>query len=309
MVTLLFFAGGFFLPLMVVFLLWRVTFIARERELAFASAVFWGAIGAALLAITVGTSLTQQMLTMMPAGMARGLQVILLAPIYEELGKLLVLPVLLLVLRRQSVRTLSGGIVLGMAIGTGFGVTENMFMLLGIANTQPEEELLATFWIRLLGTTPLHMTATAIPVALLGWSRGRGHDGFLQVLSCAGGLILGIGLHAIWNISVLAGNLAQPETVHAGLCIVMSSAFLLMVVLLMLGTQAERRKFARFLDELVRGHVLLPQEALVIGRRRMLEEETAAAGELRRLVARYLFPPHSDSQAVALAVEEWRRTR
>jgi RsiW-degrading membrane proteinase PrsW (M82 family) len=227
---------------MVVFLLWRVTFIARERELAFASAIFWGAIGAALLAITVGTSLTQQMLTMMPAGMARGLQVILLAPIYEELGKLLVLPVLLLVLRRQSVRTLSGGIVLGMAIGTGFGVTENMFMLLGIANTQPEEELLATFWIRLLGTTPLHMTATAIPVALLGWSRGRGHDGFLQVLSCAGGLILGIGLHAIWNISVLAGNLAQPETVHAGLCIVMSSAFLLMVVLLMLGDAGRTEK-------------------------------------------------------------------
>ena len=309
MVTLLFLAGGFFLPLMVVFLLWGVTFIARERELAFSSSIFWGAIGAALLAITVGTSLTEQMLTVMPAGMARGLQVILLAPIYEELGKLLVLPVLLVVLRRQSVRTLSGGIVLGMAIGTGFGVTENIFMLLRMASTQPEEQLLATFWIRLLGTTPLHMTATAIPVAILGWSRGRGHDAFLQVLSCAGGLILGIALHATWNISVLLGHLAQPGTVLTGLCILMSSAFLLMVVLLMLGTQSERRQFARFLDQLVRSQVLLPQEALVIGRRRMLEDETAAAGELRRLVARHLFPPCYDSQAVALAVEDWRRTR
>lgn len=309
MVTLLFFAGGFFLPLMVVFLLWRLTFIARERELAFASAIFWGAIGAALLAITVGTSLTQQMLTVMPEDMARGLQVIFLAPVYEELGKLLVLPVLLLVLRRDSIRTLSGGIVLGAAIGTGFGVTENMFMLLGMANTQAEEQLMATFWVRLLGTTPLHMTATAIPVAILGWSRGRGHDAFLQALSLFGGLLLGIGLHATWNISVLLGHLAQPGRVQAGLCVLMSSAFLLMLILLVLGTQKERAKFAEFLDQLVRSRVLLPQEALVIGRRRILEDESPAAGELRRLVARHLFPPRYDSQAVALAIDEWRRRR
>ncbi len=126
------------------------------------------------------------------------------APVYEEIGKALVV---FWAIRTRRVGFMVDAAILGFAVGTGFATLENLYYLSAIQETN------LTLWgIRGFGTAMLHGSTTAIVgIVAQALEEARSRTGFAALLP---GLALVVVVHSAFNHVVL------PPTASTALLVV-----------------------------------------------------------------------------------------
>ncbi len=191
----------------------------------------WGALGAVVLAIifsVIGSLLF---------GTDEQQDAIYVAPVVEETIKGVFL---LWTVRRRAFDNTTDGIVYGMAIGLGFGMTENFLYFLNAA-TVGEWVMLVV--VRTLFAALMHAMATGIVGAMVGATKFELRR-FRWPLRL-GGLLLAMFTHYFWNHSVTQGSMIS---VAVGMLFIVLS-LVVIVVVLQLALLSENRLIMRELSE------------------------------------------------------------
>lgn len=177
------------------------------RNLLFAFA--WGACAAALVAIIANSFATHWIATATadPAG-AESLGATVVAPVVEESAKAAAVLLIFLFRRRDFTGLVDGAVVAGFT-ATGFAFTENILYL---GNAFGEDRdfgqtgfatyTVATFFVRIVMSPFAHplftvMTGIGFGLAALAPPHRRLRRFGLPLL----GLLLAMGMHALWNVS------------------------------------------------------------------------------------------------------------
>ncbi|WP_420712192.1 PrsW family intramembrane metalloprotease [Streptomyces sp. DSM 15324] len=182
------------------------------RNLVFAFA--WGACAAALIAIVANSFATHWIATATadPSG-ADTLGATVIAPVVEESAKAAAVLLVFLFRRRDFTGPIDGVVVAGIT-ATGFAFTENILYLgtafgtdqlsgdSGIASVTA-----ATFFVRIVMSPFAHPLFTVLTGLGFGLAARSGHGRpVLRVLFPLGGLLLAMGMHALWNGSSTFGE-------------------------------------------------------------------------------------------------------
>ncbi|MER6852295.1 PrsW family intramembrane metalloprotease [Streptomyces flaveolus] len=182
------------------------------RNLLFSFA--WGACAAALIAIVANSFATRWIATATadPTG-ADTLGATVIAPVVEESAKAAAV-LLVFLFRRRNFTGIVDGVVIAGVTATGFAFTENILYLgtafgtdqltgdRGIASVTA-----ATFFVRVVLSPFAHplftvLTGIGFGVAALSADRRR----LRRVLLPLSGLLLAMGMHALWNGSASLGE-------------------------------------------------------------------------------------------------------
>ncbi|MET4924886.1 PrsW family intramembrane metalloprotease [Streptomyces sp. PSRA5] len=214
------------------------------RNLIFAFA--WGACAAALVAITANSFATQWIATATadPTG-AESLGATVVAPIVEESAKAAAI-LLIFLFRRKSFTGLVDGVVVAGFTATGFAFTENILYLGNafgedqqIGNSGLASVTAATFFVRVVMSPFAHplftvLTGIGFGIAAVAPRRLRVSRRLAPVL----GLVLAMGVHALWNGST---SLFGPYGFYAVYAAFMVPAFALLTWLAIWSRQRELR--------------------------------------------------------------------
>jgi protease PrsW len=191
----------------------------------------WGALGAIFFGILFSIIASTALAT------SSFHDAIFVAPITEEITKGMFL---FWTVRDRRFDNITDGVVYGMAIGLGFGMTENFLYFLGASTAG---EWVGMVVIRTLFTAVMHAMATGIFGAFVGYTKfGRaGSKAPLRLL----GLLLAIFMHFFWNFSVSINN---PAAAGLGVMFIVLSLVVIIVVM-QLSLLAENRLIIRELSE------------------------------------------------------------
>lgn len=174
---------------------WGLCHFERRLTLWVFLAFFWGAFGAGIMS-EFWNSFFHVTLPLYERGNSahEALNGIVIAPFVEELTKGFVL---ILVLIWGRLRQVSDGILLGLLIGLGFAASENVFYANEVFAHSGELAMWNNLWFRVLHTTFLHASATAVWGLWLGRAfSSRGVKRFFVVMN---GFILAVVMHGFWN--------------------------------------------------------------------------------------------------------------
>lgn len=250
------------------------------RNLLFSFA--WGACAAALIAIVANSFATRwiETATADPAG-ADTLGATVIAPVVEESAKAAAV-LLVFLFRRRDFTGIVDGVVIAGVTATGFAFTENILYLgtaFGTDQLSGEHGLAsmtaATFFVRVVMSPfahPLFTVLTGIGFGVAALSADRQH--LRRVLLPLGGLLLAMGMHAVWNGSSVFGDYGF-FAVYAAF---MVPAFGLLTWLAIRTRQRELRTVREELPAYVLAGWLLPHEPFVLGsmKARRVARELAA---------------------------------
>lgn len=211
--------------------IWLMDRYDREPITLLLANFVWGALGAVFFGILFSVFVSGLF------GTSSFFDAIFVAPITEEITKGIFL---LWTMRDRRFDNITDGVVYGMAIGLGFGMTEN-FMYFLSAST-PEEWVFLVV-VRTLYTVVMHAMATGIFGAFIGLTKfGRPALRWpLRIL----GLFLAMFIHAFWNFSVSINN---PAAVGLGMIFLILSLIVIITVM-QLALLAENRLIVRELSE------------------------------------------------------------
>lgn len=182
------------------------------RNLLFAFA--WGACAAALIAIVANSFATRWIATATadPTS-ADTLGATVIAPIVEESAKAAAV-LLVFLFRRREFTGIVDGVVIAGVTATGFAFTENILYLGSAFGTDQlnggagfTSLTAATFFVRVVMSPfahPLFTVLTGIGFGIAALSADRQH--WRRALLPIGGLLLAMGLHALWNGSASFGD-------------------------------------------------------------------------------------------------------
>ncbi|WP_234436893.1 PrsW family intramembrane metalloprotease [Streptomyces maremycinicus] len=264
------------------------------RNLVFAFA--WGACAAALIAIIANSFATRWIATATadPSG-ADTLGATVIAPVVEESAKAAAV-LLVFLFRRRDFTGIVDGVVIAGVTATGFAFTENI-LYLGTAfgtdqltgDTGIASVTAATFFVRVIMSPfahPLFTVLTGIGFGVAALSGERRH--LRRVLLPLGGLLLAMGMHALWNGSSSFGEFGF-FAVYAAF---MVPAFGLLTWLVVWTRQRELRTVREELPAYAAAGWLTPAEPFALGsmRARRLAREYAGrhlGKPAAREVARY----------------------
>jgi RsiW-degrading membrane proteinase PrsW (M82 family) len=182
---------------MVVFLaiVWWLDRYHREPIWLLVLTFLWGALGGVLFGIVGSlTLLTPLAAAPLSPEMSDAMGTVVVAPLAEEPAKALFL---LVVLWNRQFDQMTDGFVYGAAAGLGFGMTENLMYFSSVAIAGDPATWVQTVIIRTLYSAVMHASATSIVGASLGFVRFRGW--FALVIGGFVGLLLAMGMHALWN--------------------------------------------------------------------------------------------------------------
>ncbi|MFB8771861.1 PrsW family intramembrane metalloprotease [Streptomyces broussonetiae] len=247
------------------------------RNLVFAFA--WGACAAALIAIVANSFATQWIATATadPTS-ADTLGATVIAPVVEESAKAAAILLIFLFRRRDFTGIVDGFVIAGVT-ATGFAFTENILYLgtafgtdqltgdSGIASVTA-----ATFFVRIVMSPFAHplftvLTGLGFGVAALSADRQR----LRRVLLPLSGLLLAMGMHALWNGSASFG----PYGFFAVYGLFMVPSFGLLTWLVIWTRQRELRTVREQLPAYAATGWLTPAEPYALGTmraRRMARE-------------------------------------
>lgn len=182
------------------------------RNLLFAFA--WGACAAALIAIVANSFATRWIATATAdPSSADTIGATVIAPVVEECAKAAAV-LLVFLFRRRDFTGIVDGVVIAGVTATGFAFTENILYLgtafgtdqltgdSGIASVTA-----ATFFVRIIMSPfahPLFTVLSGIGFGIAALSGDRQH--VRRVLLPLSGLLLAMGMHAIWNGSSTFGE-------------------------------------------------------------------------------------------------------
>jgi protease PrsW len=211
---------------------WEMDRYDREPLGLLALNFLWGALGAIFFALILSGLVLHALAT------DAFRETVILVPIIEEITKG---AFLLWTSRSRHFDNVTDGIVYGMAIGLGFGMTENFFYFLHARTTG---EWVARVVIRTLYTAVMHAMATGIAGGAVGitkfqYARSRWP---LRLL----GLAVAIALHALWNyssVTIDAGASAELGTV------LIVGSLLIILMLVQVALFHENRLIIRELKE------------------------------------------------------------
>ncbi|MGQ4389818.1 PrsW family intramembrane metalloprotease [Streptomyces sp. SAS_270] len=182
------------------------------RNLLFSFA--WGACAAALIAIVANSFATRWIATATadPTS-ADTLGATVIAPIVEESAKAAAV-LLIFLFRRRDFTGIVDGVVIAGVTATGFAFTENILYLgtaFGTDQLSGERGLAsvtaATFFVRVVMSPfahPLFTVLTGIGFGVAALSADRQHA--RRILLPLSGLLLAMGMHAVWNGSSTFGE-------------------------------------------------------------------------------------------------------
>ena len=172
----------------------------------------WGAIGATGLSLFGNTAAHLAISLAFGPETAGLVSPVVVAPLVEEPTKAVIL---LLVLLSRHFDNATDGFVYGAAAGLGFGMTENFLYFTTAAQMAAWDPLgggVAWAWtvvIRTCFSALMHATASGMFGATLGWVRLRSLP--IKVLVGAGGLLVAMSMHALWNgLLTLDGKVDAP---------------------------------------------------------------------------------------------------
>ncbi|MEV5678869.1 PrsW family glutamic-type intramembrane protease [Streptomyces sp. NPDC052179] len=271
------------------------------RNLLFSFA--WGACAAALVAIIANSFATRWIATATadPAS-ADTLGATVIAPVVEESAKAAAV-LLIFLFRRREFSGIVDGIVVAGFTATGFAFTENILYL---GNAFGEDQQLGmtgfasvtagTFFVRIVMSPFAHplftvLTGIGFGFAAVGARRHRVRRIALPVL----GLVLAMGLHALWNGSSAFG----PYGFYAVYGVFMVPAFGLVTWLAVFSRQRELRTLSAELPAYAAAGWLTPAEPLALSSMR-------ARGMARDLARHWHgHPDRNRGRAAARAVAEY----
>ncbi|MEU7342202.1 MULTISPECIES: PrsW family intramembrane metalloprotease [unclassified Streptomyces] len=264
------------------------------RNLIFAFA--WGACAAALIAIVANSFATRWIATATAdPSSADTLGATVIAPIVEESAKATAV-LLVFLFRRRDFTGIVDGVVVAGVTATGFAFTENILYLgnaFGTDQLSGERGLssvtAATFFVRVVMAPFAHplftvFTGIGFGVAALSAERRR----LRRVLLPLAGLLLAMGMHAMWNGSSSFGEYGFFAVYGT----FMVPAFGLLTFLVIWTRQRELRTVRAELPAYAAAGWLTPPEPYVLGsmRARRIARQYAAhhfGRAAARSVARY----------------------
>ncbi|WP_053666162.1 PrsW family intramembrane metalloprotease [Streptomyces sp. NRRL F-7442] len=282
------------------------------RNLVFCFA--WGACAAALIAIVANSFATRWIATATadPAS-ADTLGATVIAPVVEESAKAAAV-LLVFLFRRRDFNGIVDGVVVAGITATGFAFTENILYLGNAFGTDQltgdrgiASVTAATFFVRVVMSPfahPLFTVLTGIGFGIAALSPGRHH--LRRSLLPLAGLLLAMGMHALWNGSAAFGDYGF-FAVYAAF---MVPAFGLLTWLVVWSRQRELRTVRAELPAYVAAGWLTPAEPYALGsmRARRIARQYArrhAGKEGARAVARY----EACATSVAFLRQRGRRGR
>ncbi|MFI8372366.1 PrsW family intramembrane metalloprotease [Streptomyces sp. NPDC085466] len=250
------------------------------KNLLFAFA--WGAFAAALVAILANSFAVRWIATATAdPRSADDLGATVIAPVVEESAKAAAI-LLLFLFRRRDFRSLVDGVVIAGFTATGFAFTENILYL---GNAFGEDQDLGdggigavtagTFFVRVVMSPfahPLFTVLTGIGFGLAALApRGKR---LRRVLLPLAGLLLAMGVHALWNGSATFGG---PLAFYAVYAVFMVPAFGLLTWLAVWSRQKELRTIAGVLPAYAAAGWLSPEEPLALSSMRARRTARAVA--------------------------------
>ena len=201
-------------PMMLyLWVIWMMDRYDREPIGLLALNFLWGAVGAYLTGLLVSVALTSAW------ALPKQTQVLLLAPIVEEVTKGVFL---LWTARNKNFDNITDGVVYGMAIGLGFGMTENFVYFF---QAETAEKWVQRVMIRTLFTALMHAMATGTFGVGIGLSKYRFRR--LRVPISLLSMAVAILLHRSWNL------LYNPDEGTEGIAMVMMGLSLAIILLVM----------------------------------------------------------------------------
>jgi RsiW-degrading membrane proteinase PrsW (M82 family) len=180
-------------------LLWLDRFEAEPTSLLL-FAFAWGALVATFVALLVNS---YSLVLLQDAGGDISSTAVLVAPWVEETAKGSAVLLVLLVRRREFDGVVDGIVYAGLA-GVGFAFTENVLYLGRALEEGGTGGLVVTFVLRgLFGpfAHPMFTMAIGIGLGVAAVTRRR----WLRVVAPLLGWLSAVGLHALWNLSAVAG--------------------------------------------------------------------------------------------------------
>ena len=195
-------------------IVWLMDRYDREPIGLLALNFFWGAIGAIFFAV-VFSILTSALL-----GTKEFLDAVFVAPVVEEPVKAVFL---LWTVRDRRFDNITDGFVYGMAIGLGFGMTENFMYFLGAGTVG---EWLLVVIIRTLFSAVMHAMATGTVGAFIGFTK-FGSAASRWPLRGAG-LAIAMTMHFVWNYSVSVNSAGM---VGIGFLFILASVGVIVLVM------------------------------------------------------------------------------
>ncbi|MGW2834919.1 PrsW family intramembrane metalloprotease [Streptomyces sp. NPDC001286] len=250
------------------------------RNLLFSFA--WGACAAALIAIVANSFATRWIATATAdPSSADTLGATVIAPVVEESAKAAAV-LLVFLFRRRDFTGIVDGVVIAGITATGFAFTENILYLgtafgtdqltgdRGIASVTA-----ATFFVRVIMSPfahPLFTVLSGIGFGLAATAADRQHARRILIPLC--GLLLAMGMHAMWNGSSTFGEFGF----FAVYAIFMVPAFGLLTWLVIWTRQRELRTVREELPAYAAAGWLTPAEPFALGsmRARRLARDYAA---------------------------------
>ncbi|PMD04589.1 PrsW family intramembrane metalloprotease [Brevibacterium paucivorans] len=195
-----------------------------QPKVAMGLCVLWGGVAAIILTLVFQFPLQVVMAGAGVTDDSGAIGAVVMAPIFEETTKGMILVAIALAARRYFEGPLDGW-VYGSLAGAGFAFTENILYLSrsyaeGAQQGIGTVALIMTFVVRCLLSPLLHSTFTMCAGVTIGLAARRG-QWWAIILMWIPGLLAGMMLHALWNG---LATFLNPTTLLLGLvCIIVPS--------------------------------------------------------------------------------------
>jgi protease PrsW len=203
----------------------------------------WGALGAIFLGVVFS------ILTSFILGSTDFLDAVLVAPVVEEFSKGIFI---FWTARDRRFDNVTDGIVYGMAIGLGFGMTENFMYFLGASSAG---EWILLVLMRTVFSAVMHAMASGIVGASIGMTKFDFKR--MRIPIRVAGFALAMFLHFLWNFSVSIESLAAASL---GMLFILGS-LIVILVLFQISLRHEKKLIRNELQDEAR-EGLLPVEHL-----------------------------------------------
>src|SRR5438034_136647 len=224
-------------PIYVMLLLWIDRYEAEPLWML-ATAFFWGALVAVLVAFIFNTSLSIiAAVATHNAQVGEAFGAVISAPIVDDAVEFI-----LFLWKKDEFDGIVDGIVYAGMVGLGFAMTENV-LYYGRAVQGGLEGLTFIFILRGMAAPFSHPLFTSMTGIGLGWSR-QSNNGFVKVVAPVVGFMLAILMHATWNGSAVFGG---GVGFFVAYFVIMGPAFIITLMVIFFSLRREGRSVQQFL--------------------------------------------------------------
>lgn len=220
------------IPLLFLYVIWTLELYAATRPGLLTGAFMWGVSAFAVALLFQNTLIAQQLITYDET-------VFIGAPVFEEVLKA---ALLIYLVERAVLRYAADGAAYGFAIGTGFGIVENLFYLSYIISGVTLPDVLA----RVFSTSLMH----AFTMGILGAIAGSATDCAVRARTqrVLAGLVLAILAHGLFNVTVTTASASMLAGVSVALGF---ASTLILVGIIGMSLEVEQSVIGRELHELI----------------------------------------------------------